>query len=499
MQRGTIYLTRMLLLLAVVTSCNKFLDEDPSGSLDKERYYKTPEQVRAAVNGTYEGLGIPFVANIGISVSPVYSLEYITGYSRRPRPSGFEDDQFLRLDRLDNANSRLQTMWNATYYPVENCNSVIEHVSVTTLVDEVTKQRYLGQVYFLRAWYYFQAVRLFGDVPLKLVTTKDLNDVRIRRSPKEAVYEQIVKDLTAAENCGLPWIDPSGRVSLGAVKSLLAKVYITMAGYPLQKGVPYYQKAYEKAMEVIGSNQFSLFGQYSNLRDAGLQNTKEHIFMLQRHPTVAVSNIHGGYLPYPDQPVSIQPAYGGAMAPSQVFYDSFENTDRRKQEQAFFYTEYPRYGNPADTIVFPAPCIFKFWDAEAERSGRSGANFPLMRYADVLLLCAEAKSNIDGGQTSDAAAIDAYYAVRHRAFPAQTKPSVLSTDDILKERYWELCFEFQSWFDMMRTRKAFDAERGIITALVGYKAPNHLRAFQESDLQFPLPLAEVQKNPDLAL
>ncbi|SEW53764.1 RagB/SusD family nutrient uptake outer membrane protein [Chitinophaga arvensicola] len=486
-------------MIIFLMSCNKFLEEEPSGSLNPKNYYKTPEQVSAAVNGAYEGLATPFVANIGVAVSPVYSLEYLTGYSRRPRPSGFEDDQFLRLDKLDNANSRLQGWWNATYYAVENCNSVIENVSVTTVVDEMTKQRYLGEAYFLRAWYYFQAVQLFGDIPLKLTTTKDINDVRIRRSPKAAVYEQIVKDLTAAENAGLSWMDQSGHVSLGAVKSLLAKVYITMAGYPLQKGAPYYQLAYDKALEVIGSHQFSLFEQYSDLRNPAVQNTREHIFMLQRHPTVAVSNIHWAYLPYPVQPVSIQPAYGGAMMPVQAFYDSYAADDGRKQEQAFFYTKYPRYGNPAEMVFFPDPYIFKFWDQEAEKTGRSGANFPLIRYADVLLLCAEAKSNIDGGATSDAAAIDAYYAVRHRAFPAALKPVNLTTDDILKERYWELCFEFQTWYDMLRTRKAFDVAHGTITNLVGYKAPNHLRSFDETDFQFPLPLAEVQKNPDLAL
>jgi len=489
----------VLLILAVLTSCSKFLEEEPSGSLGMAHYYKTAEQVSAAVNGCYEGLATPFVENIGVSVSPVYSLEYITGYSRRPRPSGFEDDQFLRLEKLDDANSRLQGWWVATYYPVENCNSVIEHVSVTTLVDEVTKQRYLGEAYFLRAWYYFQAVRLFGDIPLKLATTKDLNDVKIRRSPKEAVYEQIVKDLIMAENSGLPWVDPSGHVSLGAVKSLLAKVYITMAGYPLQKGMPYYEKAYTKAMEVVDSHQFSLFEQYSDLRNPAVQNTREHIFMIQRHPTVAVSNIHGAYLPYPVEPVSIQPAYGGAMAPTQAFYDSYANDDGRKQEQAFFYTKYPRYGYPAEMIYFASPYIFKFWDSDAEKTGRSGANFPLIRYADVLLLCAEAKSHIDGGTTSDAAAIDAYYAVHHRAFPTAAKPAALDTDDILKERYWELCFEFQTWYDMLRTRRAFNVASGHMTDLIGYKAPNHTRAFNVNDLQFPLPLAEVQKNPDLAL
>lgn len=492
-------LVMLLLVTVTVTSCNKFLEEEPSGSLDLAHYYKTPEQVAAAVNGTYDGLGTPFIVNLGVSVTPAYSLEYITGYSRRPRPSGFEDDQFLRLDRLDSANSRLQGWWNATYYPVENCNSVIERVSVTTLVDEVTKQRYLGQAYFLRAWYYFQVVRLFGDVPLKLVTTKDLNDVKIRRSPKEAVYEQIVKDLVNAENSGLPWTDQSGHVSLGAVKSLLAKVYLTMAGYPMQKGAVYYQKAYDKALEVINSHQYSLFENYADLRNPALQNTREHIFMLQRHPTVAASNIHGAYLPYPSEAISIQPAYGGAMAPVKAFYDSYAAADGRKQEQAFYYTKYPRYGYPLETVFFSDPYIYKFWDAEAEKTGRSGANFPLIRYADVLLLCAEARSYIDGGTTSDAMAVDAWYAVRHRAFPNEAKPATITTDDILKERYWELCFEFQSWYDMLRTRKAFDVVNGRMINLVGYKAPNHLRAFDQGDLQFPLPLAEVQKNPELAL
>ncbi|WP_205686417.1 RagB/SusD family nutrient uptake outer membrane protein [Chitinophaga parva] len=489
----------MLLLCTGLASCKSFLQESPEGTLDPAKFYQTAAQVAAAVNGCYDGLGYVYINGIGVSVCPGYALEYITGYSRRPRPSGFEDDQFLHLDKLDPNNSRLQSWWNATYYPVENCNSVIEHVLVTNVVDDITKQRYLGQAYFLRAWYYFQLVRLFGDVPLKLTSTTDINNTRIYRSPRQAVYEQIVKDLLAAEQCGLPWQDQSGHICLGAVKALLAKVYLTMAGYPLKLGNPYYQLAYDKAMEVINSHNFSLFDHYADLRDPAYQNTREHLFMLQRQATVAPSYIHEAYLPYPDQPISIQPAYGGAMAPAQAFYDSYAANDGRKAEQAFFYTRFPRYGNPADTIVLPAPYIFKYWDADAEKTGRSGENFPLIRYADVLLTAAEARSNLDGGVTADAAAIDAYYAVRHRAFPAETRPASLTTDQILKERCWEFCFEFQTWYDMLRTRRALDVSNGTMTNLVGYKAPNHVRAFDTTDLQFPLPLAEVQKNPDLAL
>ncbi|MCK7555966.1 RagB/SusD family nutrient uptake outer membrane protein [Chitinophaga sedimenti] len=235
---------------------------------------------------------------------------------------------------------------------MENCNSVIENVGATMVVDEVTKKRYLGEVHFLRAWYYFQAVRLFGDVPLKLLPTKDFNNVRIKRSPKAAVYEQIVKDLLLAEQSGLPWTDISGRVNMGAVKALLAKVYITMAGYPLQKGTPYYQLAYEKSLEVIGNGSFTLFEDYAGLRNPANRNSGEHILMLQRHTTAAPSNIHGAYLPYPVLPVSIQPGYGGAMAPMQAFYDSYDRADARKQERAFFIRVTPGTGSPTIRSFF---------------------------------------------------------------------------------------------------------------------------------------------------
>jgi hypothetical protein len=219
--------------------------------------------------------------------------------------------------------------------------------------------------------------------------------------------------------------------------------------------------------------------------------------MLQRHPTEAASIIHFGYLPYPDQPISIQPAYGGAMAPEQSFYDSYAAADKRKAEQAFFYTRYPNYSNPNSIVQLPAPFIFKFWDALAEQTGRSGENFPLIRYADVLLICAEARAMADGGSTADAAAIGAYYQVHKRAMPGEQRPAILEVDQVLKERYWELCFEFQTWFDMLRTRKALDVPSGQMVPLLGYKAPRHIKAFTEADLKFPVPLAEIQKNPAL--
>ncbi|GAA4808793.1 RagB/SusD family nutrient uptake outer membrane protein [Olivibacter ginsenosidimutans] len=475
------------LTVLLLSSCTKFLEEEPASFLTTDQYYKTEEQIHAAANGTYDGLNMPFASEITLAASPVYALEYITGYSRRPRPTGGDDDQFLLLQNIQNSNGRFETWWNATYIPIENCNSFIANVSQTSVVNEETKNRFLGEVYFLRAYYYFRAVRLFGSIPLKTEPTLNLDNIQIGKSPIEEIYNQIVSDLQFAENAGLPWTDKSGRVNLAAVKSLLAEVYITMAGYPLQKGANYYQMAYDKSMEVINAGEYSLFASYADLRDPAKNNSGEHILMNQRDQKNATSIIHFHFMPYPEpsKPVSVIPNMGGSMAPTTAFYDSYAADDLRKQEKQFFFK------------VSNTPFIYKFWDDEAEQTSRSGANFPLMRYADVLLLGAEAKTMVDGGTTQDAAALDAYYSVHKRAFPSSKRPSSISTDDVLKERYWELCFELHTWFDMIRTRKAFDVENDRIVSLIGFKAPNHNRAFEEKDLLWLIPLAEIQANPNL--
>ncbi len=495
-------LAALIVILLVLSSCKDFLEENPAGVLSPSDFYTTAEQVKAAVNGTYEGLNSPFVTDLGVATSPVFDLEYLTGYCLRPRPSGYGDNQFLQLTGIDAANEALETWWTSTYYPVENCNSVLAALAeakTAALIDGSTKSRYIGEVSFLRAYYYFQAVRLWGRIPLKTTPTTSQSDgLTVGKSSVEAVYDQIVKDLEVAEQSALPWTDKSGRVSIGAVKALLSKVYLTMAGYPLQKGSEYYIKAYGKAKEVIQSNQFSVFDAYADLRDPANDNSGEHLFMLQREGEYAPGIMHFYLMPYPEQPISIQPAYGGALASAREFYDSYSNSDQRKQEGAFFYTRHVQYGNPANMINLSYPYIYKYWDDNAESTGRNGANVPLIRFADVLLICAEAKANVDGGLTSDQVAVDAYYAVHHRAYPDEAKPVSITSDDVLKERFWELCFEFQTWYDMIRTRKALDVSTGRIVDLIGYKAPNHEREFRETDLLWPVPLTEVQKDPALS-
>ncbi|MDR3142779.1 MAG: RagB/SusD family nutrient uptake outer membrane protein [Tannerellaceae bacterium] len=492
---------KKILIIAVSTicmACNSFLEEEPKTFLTPSEYYTSEAQVNAAVNGTYSGLTSLLTTDMEIATVTYFNLEYIVGHCYRSRSATDAENQFLLLSGFDNTNGRFRTFWQMLYIPLENCNSVIENLTdiSSDVISTAARDRYLAQVYFMRAYYYFFVVQLYGDSPLKTESTRDLNNIQIPKSPVSAIYDLIVADLEKAASLDLPWTDKSGHVSKGAVKALLTKVYLTMAGYPLQKGTEYYQKAYETARELINSGQFYLFDDYADLRASANENAGEHIFMIQREPVNNSSPFHYGLMPYPDFPISNRPAYGGGLIPRKEFYDAFDDNDKRKADQAFFYMRLPKYNDPETIVEIGYPHIYKFWDDEVERAGgNSGANLPLLRYADVLLMCAEAKANADGGTTSDQVAVDVYFQVRNRAFPSENKPASITADQVYKERFFELCFELQNWFDMLRTRKAFDPVSNKIVPLIGYKAPNHEYAFKETDLLFPIHYREIEMNP----
>lgn len=479
------YLISALMALCL-TSCEEFLEEEPVGILTTSQFYTTQNQIQTAVDGAYRGLARPYTSVfLGLPISEFLTFSALPGFSTNPFGTGVNESSFVRLDDIDPGNSYLNEAFNTVYIPLENINTVIANISETTVISEDLKNRFLGQMYFLRAYHYHYGVKLFGEIPLKTTPTEGISDVEIPKATEEAIYSQIVADLQNAENSGLPWKDETGHASMGAVKTLLAKVYLDMAGFPLLKGTEYYQKAYEKSKEVIASGEFMLFDEYSELRDPANENRGEHILMVQRQINVANSELHNAVLP-----TAIPSAgniFDSSLAPTIEFFNSYAPGDRRTEDGAFFYTYEPG-----------KVTTYKYWDEEAAVTAPSGANIPIFRFADVLLMCAEAKANMDGGTTSDPIAVDAYYQVNNRAFPNSTKPASISVADVLKERIWELSFEYLiTWFDLQRTLKTLDVESGEIVDLIGHKATAHLREFRESDLYLPMPTEQVNLNPQL--
>lgn len=505
MKRYILSISWLVSFLIIFTSCDSFLEEEPKTFLSPDFYFQSEAQINAAVNGIYTFLDDCFSSDIEQGSQTYLFLEYLPGYGDRPYSgSTIGLNQAINLN-IKEDNSYIENIWETYYKAIENCNSVIESMGIVTpeIINEETKNKLYGEVYFLRAYNYFNLVRLFGKVPLKLSSTKNLSDIEEKLSSIEDVYFQIEKDLLTADSlmANNAWASIEGRVAKGAVKSLLTKVYLTMAGYPLQQGMEYYKKAYEQAKTVVVSNQFYLFDNYAALRDVANENSGEYIWMVQRQSQYASSPVHFNLLPYPEpeEPISSAGSNGGALAPAQAFYDSYTEGDERVEEKGFYYTKHETLNDPNNLVELGRPYIYKFWDEEAAESGNSGKNYPLITYADVLLMLAEAKTQIDGGSTNDMDAINAYFEVRSRANPNEGKPTLISTNDVLKERFWEVCFEGQTWFDMLRTREAFNVTTRNIVNLIGYNAPSHPEGhqFEEEDLLFPYPLREKRLNPNL--
>ncbi len=489
MKRYIIFLVGIA--LTCCASCKKFLEEQPRDTINPAQFYTTPAQIQVAVNGMYSQLQEYYeTVFLGLPICDFFCVETLTGYGYRQFINDEDNSEFTKLTQIEPGNFYLNDNWKFMYYGIAQTNGVIANLSTNTVVDAATKNKYLAEAYFLRAYYYFQLVRLYGDIPLRLKPAEGVSDAQVPRNKQETVYNQIVSDLQLAEKGGLPDIDATGHATNLAVEALLAKVYLTMAGYPLQKGNAYYQLAYDESKKVITSGEVSLFPTYADWRQTGNKNIGENIFMIQFEPKTIISMMHYCMLPYtaPDS-FSLLGGVGGGLAPDTSFYNSYQAGDQRAVDKNDYY-HYT--GTPAPMIM-----IYKYWDADAAVTGKSGQNFPAIRYADVELIAAEAKANLDGGSTSDATAVAAYYDVHHRAFPTASNTGSVTVDQVLQERFWEFAYENQTWFDMLRTHKAMAVPSSTMVPLIGYKAPQHTRPFATGDLILPIPLTEIQNNPKI--
>jgi hypothetical protein len=495
-----VFLCGALLLSA---GCSDFLAEEDPSNLTPESFYTTANHAEAAIAAVYADTRF-YGDAAGIFSSNWQLLEAPTGTTTTETAQNSDLNNLYSLT-WDSNTGHIQNWWRGLYKVIANANLVLEKVPGISLMTAEHKAKVLGEAHFLRAWAYFYAVRLWGDIPLILTPqTFTSPDFYPTRTAQEIVYDQIVADLVEAEGAGLTWTDPTGRVSQSAVKSLLAKVYLTMAGYPLQLGAPYYTLAANKSKEVIdNAGTISLFDTYLKLHDPAFNNGAEHIFSLQY--TADVSENPMGNM-YPNfKPVTYRgPSGTGSTIPTPQFYDSYEAGDLRAvDQQGWFYTSYYTNGDGA-VFQLGAPYIFKHFNQTADgKAGTKGTaknslNVPMIRFAEVLLIYAEAQNEIALNQ----AAYDALKRIRDRAqltTPAiGTLTQATFRDLVLKERWHELAFEGITWFDMVRLRKVYNQLTDSFDNFVGHTFAHATQnTLQEKHLLFPLTRQEMVNNPNL--
>jgi hypothetical protein len=487
---------RMLAMIAgtlCLAGCSDFLDESDPSNFTVENYFTKPDHARSSVNAIYLAMRDP-IMNSGFGGADWSMTEFATGLASTDLGQAV-NSYFVKDLRNTSDNGYSRDYWASYYKGIANANLSITKIP-TIAMDANEAKKLMGEAYFLRAWYYFNLVQLFGNIPLVTEPTSlQSTQLRPMQAKPEDVYKLIVDDLKLAEAAGLPWADATGKVSLGAVKSLMAKVYLTMAGFPLQKGAEYYDLAAKKAEEVILSNQFKLFSTYDDLHNPGKKNIEENIFMIQFKTQIIPGTWQGFIIPYNKNISAYSDETGGIYATAD-FVKSYETGDLRAKEKQFFFTKFTNQSDRNLEVNLGGYFIYKHFDVVAQTStANSDLNWPVIRYADVLLMYAEASNEVAGPA---AKAYDAVNAIRTRA----QLPSLagLSKDKfreaVWAERWHELCFENITWFDMVRLRKAYNVTTKQFDNYVGHKF-SYGPVLTERELLFPIPTAELRNNTNL--
>jgi hypothetical protein len=461
----------LILTILSITACNK-LDLAPAGSITAPLFYQTEADATAAVSGVYSAL-------TSGPDQPLYGRNFYfltdmaSDYATAGASAMNANVQAMGKLTYDASNDRIALAWTQLYRGISRANVAIENVPTVTGAD-ATKTRLVNEAKFLRALLYFNAVRIWGDVPLVLGEAKSLSELKIGRTPKEEVYAQIIRDLTDAEALPRRADTDEGRATQGAAKALLAKVYLTRGEW---------QNAINKATEVIQGGDYGLFQNFVDAFQPVSKNGIEHIFSAQFESGQSGAVSTGNSLPA----CSVYSGYGLAfenpdiISDVRLFYDEvFEAGDVRKD-----VSYAAQLTNPADGAVttYPKPLFVKYVDRSVPAIPASqnvaGVNFPVIRYADVLLARAEAENELNG----PANAYADINAVRQRAGLGSL--SGLSKEQfrtaLQHERSVEFIQESQRWFDLVRWG----------TLVQEVSKVDIKKAVSARNILFPIPQAEV--------
>ncbi|MDY7396311.1 RagB/SusD family nutrient uptake outer membrane protein [Aureibaculum sp. 2210JD6-5] len=435
--------------LIILSACVD-LDEIPEGALAPESFFKTEADFDAAL--------------IGIT-APAWQAwsGYTFDFGMMATLGGGADDvgstatDFSPYERFNpDPNSGLVAgAWRIHYAMIGNANALISNADNADGIPAEKLGELVGQAKFWRAFAYFQLTQYFGEVPI--ITTENVSNAdKVGQSPIADIYAVIVQDLKDAE-AGLPASFPERiKPTKWAAKSLLAKVYLTMAGWPL-KDASTLPLAAAAAKEVIDSGIYTLEGDFKDLwLEANNLTNSEYIFFFKGVPGAWPTDF-GSHFHHSTR----HPKEGGwgNWHSEAAFFNKFPVSYRK---DVSFTTSWPDGTSfPADVSV---PYVAKFRDGGAGIIGfddtnlagaaNSGtASYVHMRFAEVLLIYAEATGSALGAEALNQVRRRANNLPINTANPSVDWPSVGPADfdtAVIEERAWELAFEDKRWFDLVR-------------------------------------------------
>lgn len=468
----------LLVSLSIVpVSCTDLLTENPGTFLNEDITFSTPDGAVSATLGVYQALrssgyyGTSFIRNL------VHHADYALGRGSQAPMGNYQ---------LDATNiNRIGEGWTAIYGKIYRANLVIERVPEVPGLEPAMGRQLVAEATFLRALGYYNLVRAWGAVPLRL--EPETENFGIERSSESEVYAQIIADLQLAET-DLPSEYPStelGRATKWAAKTLLADVYLTLERW---------SEAAAKAKEVIDSGIYSLVristsdDFQTKMYGPDIPTNLEDILSIKYN---VVENNDGfvRHFHKPEAGYAMGGSYG-VLGNLDSFIGQGEWADENSldlRRNDFLYS-----GSDTQYLDNVVKMLFRKFRGTSTNVSN---NFPLLRYAEVLLIYAEATSQAAGGPTGES--YDAINQVRRRAFgqhpalpyPLADIPEGLSAEEfrdvLMLERAKEFLCEGKRWFDLLRTNTALE----VIQAL-GLQ-------ITEKNLKWPIPDQEIDNNSSL--
>ncbi|MCL6266924.1 RagB/SusD family nutrient uptake outer membrane protein [Flagellimonas myxillae] len=441
----------ILFLMALLwASCTEVeLDETPPSLLSPDSFFTSESEFQAALAGTFRPLYSGWQ-----SFDYAYPLIMTSGAEDVMSNAGI----FRNLNTLsaNDSDQSILAVWQRMYQTIANANVIIGNLENAVNIPEERLNAIEGQAKFIRAFCYFHLVRWFGEV--QLTTFENQTDIEnLRQASEIDIYTSIVENLKDAEAKLPAGFEERGRPTQGAAKALLAKVYLTMAGWPLED-TSKYAEARDKAKEVMDSGVYALESNFADLWvQANRLTNSEFIFAFYgstENDGASSSHLHTASRHWGNG----EGGWGDFHSETR-FFDVFPDGPRK---DATFTSIF------ADGSTFEEagvePHIAKFRDAGTTvGGGLSGEGFNVMlRYADVLLIYAEAANLAEGGPSS--AAYDAINEVRNRAGLGDLTPGLSPSDfddAVISERAWELAFEMNRWFDLVRKKMVVEVNQGV--------------------------------------
>lgn len=466
-----------------INSCgDKFLDLKPQNNITTDNFFVTEDDFRQAVTGAYRPL------------QALYSDAYVMGEMRSDNTDYILKTNDRGGQNIERENIAAFTNIATNVFPYNkyiNCysgiakaNAVLDRIDAASISNEA-KRNVKGQAAFLRAFYYFDLVQYFGGVPLHLTEINSVAETSLPRATKEEVYTQILADATTAAELLPVTQNPKGQATKGAANTLLGYVYMTLKQYADA----------ERVLREVTTFGYSLLPEYAALFDPANKNHAESIFEVQylQGTQSLQSNFAYVFAPGVSDTKNItgvsgnNQGFGGWNTPTDDLIAAYEPGDKRKEASIA-----EGYTDPAGNYV-AQPFVKKYLHPHAVFNNTND-NWPVYRYADVLLLLAESLN--EQGKTGEA--VPYLDQVRARAGLAATTATAQPAlrDAIARERRVELAFENHRWLDLVRTGQAIPVMTAFgakMKAKYSYLSADTY-VVTEDKLIFPIPQNELNIN-----